>query len=66
MQIAFSQFAPPFNIALGRSLMSGGVEIWPATVSEGDHDGCAASQLVRGYVPQGLRFFSMNWVTIGR
>lgn len=66
MQIAFSRFAPPFRIAMGRWLFTNNVESWPSTITNTSHDGCIAQRLVNGYVPQGLRFNSMNWVTIGR
>lgn len=66
MQIAFSRFPLPFSLAMGRWLFTNNVEAWPATVTQGDHDGCVAMRLVNGYVPQGLKFHSMNWVNIGR
>jgi hypothetical protein len=66
LQIAFSRFALPFSVAMGRWLFTRDVEAWPTAVTQGDHDGCVAMRLVNGSVPQGLRFYSMNWVTIGR
>ena len=62
IQIALRQYPLPFSIALGRWLFSNNVESWPATIT--DHDGCFALQLVRGSVPQGLSFKSVNWVTV--
>jgi hypothetical protein len=66
MQIAFSRFPAPFNLAMGRWLLSNGVEPWPAAITSGDHDGCVAQRLVNGYALQDLKFHSMNWVPIGR
>ena len=66
MQIAFSRFPLPFSLAMGRWLFTNNVEPFPAAVTQGDHDGCVAMRLVNGYVPQGLKFHSMNWVNIGR
>jgi hypothetical protein len=66
MQIAFSRFAAPFQLAIGRWLFSNNVESWPATLTVTSHEGCIAQRLVHGYVPQELRFHSLNWVTIGR
>lgn len=66
MQIAFSRFPAPFNVGMGRWLLSNGVEPWPAAITTGDHDGCVAQRLVNGYALQDLKFHSINWVPIGR
>jgi hypothetical protein len=64
MQIAFDRFPAPSNIAVGRWLLSNGLETWPASIDAAD--GCVAQRLVTGYVPQGLRFDFTKWVRIER
>ena len=64
MQIAFSRFALPFSLALGRWLLTTKTsEWWPATIT--DHEGCFSQQLVRGSVPQDIQFKTPFWITIG-
>lgn len=63
MQIAFSRFALPFSLALGRWLFTNNIESWPATLT--DHEGCVSHQLVRGEVPQGIQFKTPFWISIG-
>lgn len=64
MQITLVRFPLPLSIALGRYLLAGSVESWPATLDA--TDGCLAERLVTGYVPQGLRFDFGRWLTIGK
>ena len=63
MQVAFSRFALPFSLALGRWLITTNTsEWWPSTIT--DHEGCFSQQLVRGSVPPGILFKPTFWLTI--
>jgi hypothetical protein len=63
MQLSLRRFPLPFSIALARWLLTtSSSEAWPATIT--DHDGCFSQQLVRGSVPQDLRFKPSFWLTV--
>jgi hypothetical protein len=62
--VALDRFPLPLSIALGRFLLPDGntVESWPSTIPT--NDGCVAHELVRGSVPQGLRFDVTKWLRV--
>ncbi len=64
IQIALSRFPLPWSLAMGRWMLSSGVETWPGTLT--DHEACVNQRLVQGYVPQDLTFKTAHWLTIER
>jgi hypothetical protein len=66
MQISLEQLGRSPRIAVAffviGSADSWSIQRWPADM--GEQEGCSDAQLVRGYVPPGLRFDTATWADL--